>query len=112
MSAGHEHLGEEAYQAQKKAVWRATGILAVVTVVEVTCALLLQHTLPRPALNLLFILMSAIKAFFIVAEFMHLKYEFRALAISILAPCFFFIWFVIAFMMEGASWLSLRQLWM
>ena len=111
MASGHEHLSDEAYKSQVNAVWKATGILAVVTVVEVGVALIF-HAWPRGVLNSLFIMMSAVKAFFIVAEFMHLKYEARAMAVSILVPCVFFIWFIIAFMMEGASWLALRQLWM
>ncbi|MDX2002962.1 MAG: cytochrome C oxidase subunit IV family protein [Chitinophagales bacterium] len=111
MAEGHQHLSEEAYKSGVKAVWRATAILAVVTIVEVAAALYLGDTLGKAVLNLLFILMSGIKAFFIVAEFMHLRYEMRALIISILAPTFFFVWFIIAFMMDGASWGSLRALW-
>lgn len=109
MAAGH--LDEATYLKQRRAVWVATGIMAVVTIAEVGVALLLGDAMPRMLLNLLFILMSAAKAFFIVGEFMHLKYEVRALVISILAPCLFLIWFIIAFMMEGSSWLELRNFW-
>lgn len=110
MSEVH-HLSDEAYKRQKAAVWRATIIMAVVTVLEVTAALNWPDGWPRMLLNLLFILMSAVKAFFIIGEFMHLKYEVRALIISIIAPCFFLIWFIIAFMWEGSSWLHLREFW-
>lgn len=109
MAAGH--LDEATYKKQRSAVWRATVIMAVVTIAEVGVALLLGEAMPRMLLNLLFILMSAAKAFFIVGEFMHLKYEVRALVISILAPCLFLVWFIIAFMMEGSSWLELRNFW-
>ena len=106
------HLSDADYKRQKRAVWQVTAILAVVTVVEVGCAVYgYDHNWPRVVLNLLFILMSIIKAFFIVGEFMHLRYELRALIISILAPCFFLIWFIIAFMMEGHSWLAMRTFW-
>ena len=107
---GH-HLSDEQYKKQRAAVYRVTAIMAAVTVVEVACALVgyNQHW-PRLLLNLLFILMSGVKAFFIVGEFMHLKYELRALIISVLAPCLFLIWFVIAFMMEGNSWLHMRDI--
>lgn len=109
MAAGH--LDEATYLKQRKAVWTATGIMAIVTVAEVGVALFFGEAMPRMVLNTLFILMSAVKAFFIVAEFMHLKYEVRALVMSILAPLLFLIWFIIAFMMEGSSWLELRTLW-
>lgn len=109
MASGH--FDEATYLKQRRAVWVATGVMAVVTILEVGVALTMGEMLPRMVLNLLFILMSAVKAFFIVAEFMHLKYEVRALVISILAPCLFLIWFIIAFMMEGQSWLDLRTLW-
>lgn len=85
--------------------------MAVVTIAEVAVALTWPEGWNRMVLNLLFILMSAAKAFFIVGEFMHLKYELRALVMSILAPCLFLVWFIIAFIMEGQSWLQLRNLW-
>lgn len=105
------HNDNAAYEAQKKAVWVATAIMAVVTVLEVAVALNWPESWGRGVLNLLFILMSAVKAVFIVGEFMHLRYEMRAMIISILAPCLFLVWFLIAFMMEGQSWLALRDLW-
>jgi cytochrome c oxidase subunit IV len=51
------------------------------------------------------------KAFFIVGEFMHLKYEVRAMAMSVLMPLLFLVWAIIAFGMEGESWLNLRTVW-
>jgi hypothetical protein len=39
------HLTEEQYQSGVKAVWRATAILSVVTVVEVAVALILGSSL-------------------------------------------------------------------
>lgn len=109
MAAGH--LDEAAYKKQKRAVWVATGIMAVVTIAEVAIALSWPEGWSRMVLNLLFILMSAVKAFFIVGEFMHLKYETRAFVISILAPCVFLLWFIIAFALEGQSWFDLKNAW-
>jgi cytochrome c oxidase subunit IV len=109
MAAGHND--NAAYEKQKRAVWVATIIMGVVTIAEVAIALNWPEGWGRGVLNLLFILMSAVKAVFIVGEFMHLRYEMRAMMISILAPCLFLIWFLIAFMMEGQSWLALREFW-
>ncbi len=111
----HDFSAEQ-YNSQVKAVWRATIILSVVTVVEVMFALLYMnmypnHDGPRMLLNSFFILMSLAKAYFIVAEFMHVRYETRALTLTILVPLFFLIWFIIAFLWEGAEWLNNREMW-
>ena len=106
------HLSMEQYNSQVKAVWRATVWLALLTIVEVGGALIYPEAAPRMLLNIFFILATLLKAFFIVAEFMHLKYEFRALMITILAPMIFLVWFIIAFLWEGASWLNMREFWM
>lgn len=109
MAAGH--LDDATYQKQKSAVWKSTVIMAVVTVAEVGFALIWPEGWSRMILNLLFIMMSSMKAFFIMGEFMHLKYETRALVLSILVPFLFLIWAIIAFMMEGESWLNLKLFW-
>lgn len=107
----HHLLDDATYKSQVSAVWRATVIMAVVTVVEVGMAITWPEGWSRSVLNLLFIVMSAMKAFYIVGEFMHLKYETRAMALSILMPLLFLVWAIIAFGMEGKSWLDLRLLW-
>lgn len=106
----HE-LTEEQYKSQVSAVWRATIIMAVLTVAEVAAALMWPEDMSRGALNVGFVLMSIAKAYFIVGEFMHVKYEKRALTLTILGPLFFLIWFIVAFMWEGSAWLALRQFW-
>lgn len=105
------HMSMEQYNSQVKAVWRATVWLAILTVVEVGGALIYPESMPQLLLNIFFIVATILKGFFIVAEFMHLRYEFRALTITILAPTAFLIWFIIAFLWEGASWLNLREVW-
>lgn len=107
----HHLLDDVTYKSQVRAVWVATGIMAVVTIVEVAMALMWPEGWSRMILNLLFILMSVMKAFFIVGEFMHLKYETRAMAMSILMPLLFLVWAIIAFGWEGESWLNLRTIW-
>jgi len=105
-------LTDEQYKSQKRAVWMATLWLTIITIFEVGVSLLwLQFEfMPRFMLNLLMILASILKAFYIVAEFMHLKYEKRALTLSILVPLVLFIWGIIAFLIEGESIRSLREI--
>lgn len=107
----HHELSDAEYKSQVSAVWKATAWLSIITIVEVVAALLYPEGAPKIMLNIFFILASLLKAYFIVGEFMHVKYETRALAITILAPTIFLVWFIIAFMWEGGEWLNLREYW-
>ena len=106
-------MNQEEYRHHVNAVWRTTGILAVVTVVEVGIALLYNaflHDSPlRMGLNIFMVAASLVKAFYIVGVFMHMKYEKKALALTVLMPLLFLIWFIIAFLWEGSYWLQLRE---
>lgn len=94
--------------ADKKKIrklWRIAGIMAVVTLIEFAFAILL----PRgPLLYFTFVALTFVKAFYIVAEFMHLKGEVKTLIWSILIPMTFVIWLIIALLSEGASIFDLR----
>lgn len=111
------HLSDEQYISQKKAVWRATIILGLVTFVEIGLALMHyydimgMHNLPKSILSSFMIILSLLKAYFIVGEFMHIRYEMRALTLTILVPLIFLVYGVIMFMWEGSAWLALRKLW-
>ena len=110
---GHD-MDDATYKSQVAAVWKATAILSIITIVEVGFALWWYYNMGdanKIVINSLMIIMSLLKAYFIVAEFMHVKYETRALAITILAPTMFLIWFIIAFLWEGGAWLNLREIW-
>ena len=43
-------------------------------------------------MNLLFIILSAAKAYYIMSEFMHLKYELKAMTLTVMTPFLFLIW--------------------
>jgi cytochrome c oxidase subunit IV len=105
----------EEYRHHVRDVWRATGILTTVTVVEVGIALLyyffMEESGLRMGLNVLMVLATLMKAFYIVAVFMHMKYEKKALAMTVLMPLLFLIWFIIAFLWEGGYWFEVRTLY-
>jgi cytochrome c oxidase subunit IV len=69
-----------------KKILNTTLLLSVVTSIE----FLLTFTLPRSSF-LIFLLVSLtfVKAFYIVAEFMHLKYEVKGLILCISLPTIF-----------------------
>lgn len=55
------------------------------------------------------IALSLYKAYFIVYEFMHMRYEVKTLALSVLLPTTLLIWAIIAFFQEGNSWKNRRE---
>jgi len=105
-------MSQEEYKHHVSAVWRATVILAIITIVEVAMALVYDFVLfpegPRMPLNIFVIVASLSKAFYIVAVFMHMKYERKALVLTVIVPTMFLFWAIIAFLWEGWSWLIMR----
>ena len=106
-------ISHQEYLDHKSAVWRATLILSIVTIIEVGVALLYNWQLHdsglRMGLNFFMIIATLVKAFYIVAVFMHMKYERQALVLTVLMPLFFLIWFIIAFFWEGTYWQYLQS---
>jgi len=94
-----------------KAIWRTFWILLIITVVELILAIVYyeSHFLPKHFLNGLFVIGTLAKAFFIIAEFMHLRHEIKNLILSLAFPALLFIWFLIAFLWDGNSYKNLRN---
>ncbi|MFN6943380.1 MAG: cytochrome C oxidase subunit IV family protein [Cytophagaceae bacterium] len=87
-------------------IWKTAGILAIVTAIE----FLLAFTVERgPLLVAIFVALTIVKAFYIVAEFMHLKYEVKTLIWSVLLPMIFIVWLIIALLVEGDTIYQLRN---
>ena len=99
------------FDSTVKSIWRVFWILLVVTSVEVGFAFLHYFTAfpPRILLNTIFISLTMVKAFYIVAEFMHLRHEIKNLILSIMVPLILFIWFITAFLADGNSWKNMKM---
>lgn len=79
-------------------IWKTAGILGLITAVE----FLIAFTMPANTLRVaIFIGLTILKAFYIVAEFMHLRHEVKSLIWSILIPTIFVVWLIIALLLEG-----------
>jgi cytochrome c oxidase subunit 4 len=104
-------FGADKSSFNTKAVWRTFWILLAITVFELIIAIIYYETkfLPKHILNGVFIIMTLAKAFFIVAEFMHLGHEIKNLIMTIAIPACLFIWFLIAFLWDGSAWHDLRM---
>ena len=81
-----------------KKLWTVAGILGGVTALEFVVAFSMHH---GPLKTSIFVVMTIIKAAYIVGEFMHLRYEVKVLIWSILIPMAFVVWMLVAFVYEG-----------
>jgi len=74
-------------------------ILFFVTVVEFIIAFTLASGGLRTSI---FVIMTIVKAFYIVSEFMHLGHEAKGLRWAIIFPTILAVWLIIALLMEGS----------
>lgn len=111
--------GHLSYEESIKRVYYGLFLLAAVTAIEVFISLLAKGHLIAGLHEykwvlyiggLIIGLLSAYKAYFIVYEFMHMRYEVKGLAMSVLLPTMLLIWAVVAFFQEGGSWKNRREL--
>jgi cytochrome c oxidase subunit IV len=79
-------------------VLKVALILFVVTVIE----FIIAFTLASGGLKTsIFVVMTIVKAFYIVSEFMHLGHEEKGLRWMIIFPTILVIWLIIALLIEG-----------
>ncbi len=90
-------------------------ILAIITLFEVFFALLgkghISENIHFPLVITagVMIILSLVKAYLIVYEFMHMKYEVPGLVKSVILPTLLLVWAVIAFFYEGNGWNKSRN---
>lgn len=120
MEYAHTHPGEVTGEMEghhggstKKSVIKVTAILTVITIIEIIWGMSVSHHVAAAGYKwvnaVFFLTFTFIKAGYIVAEFMHLKYELKNFILSICIPLLLFVWFVIAFCIDGDSWLNLKE---
>ncbi|MFT5166647.1 MAG: cytochrome c oxidase subunit 4 [Saprospiraceae bacterium] len=104
------------YEESKKLVVKGLILLGIITIIEVLIALLGNghiiegFTMAKWIMYPLMIGFSLYKAYFIVYEFMHMRYETKDLALTVLLPTMLLVWAIIAFFHEGNSYKERRQL--
>jgi cytochrome c oxidase subunit IV len=94
-----------------KPIWRTFWILLGITIVELIIATIHLKTgfPPKLVVNGVYLILTCAKAFYIIAEFMHLRHELKNLIMTIAIPATLFIWFIIAFLWDGGSYKDLRN---
>ncbi|RYE40048.1 MAG: caa(3)-type oxidase [Sphingobacteriales bacterium] len=102
----HAH-GDHSGMSVKK-IWRVFGILLLITVIEFIIALwakpagyLGDEQTAKWVGNTIYIVLTLLKAFYIVAYFMHLKFEKLGLQLSLTVSFIFIIYFIVLMFIEG-----------
>ncbi len=99
----HEHAGEHASMTKGK-IWQVFFYLLGITALEFFIAL---YLIPKGMVshgigNFAYIVLTLVKAFYIVAYFMHLKFEKFALKTGIVVSLIFIVYFIILMLTEGS----------
>lgn len=109
MSAEHHEESTVTVQPVDKAKIRlflkVTLILFLITAFEFLIAFTVGPGLFKTGV---FIVLTIVKAFYIVSEFMHLGHEVKVLIWSILLPLIFVVWLIIALIYQGGEVLLVR----
>jgi cytochrome c oxidase subunit 4 len=105
----HEEHGEHESMSRKK-IWQVFFILLGITAIEFFIAL---YMVPHEIINIkvanpVYIVLTLAKAFYIVAYFMHLKFEKVGLIYSIAVPVIFIVGLILVLTNESHHWVDLR----
>jgi len=111
-SHAHAAHADDKHSFDTKAIWRTFWILLIITCLELIVGMFIaprfgHHT--KIWFNILYIIFTAAKAFYIIAEFMHLRHEIKNMIMTVAIPALLFIWFITAFLWDGDSFRNLRN---
>ena len=101
----HENIEGNVIPADKakiKNIWKVTAILGAITLLEFIIALGFPGA-GGHFKTATFIIMTLVKAAYIVSEFMHLGHEAKALIYTILLPCILVLWLILALLIQGTA---------
>jgi cytochrome c oxidase subunit IV len=107
ISANHD---EEHGIAIRKTVWKVTLILTLITIAEVLTGALVKQFYDGvansiwPLIKWSFIVLTIVKAAFIVLKFMHLGDETKSFKYVLLTPYFIFMAYLIFILLSEASY--------
>jgi cytochrome c oxidase subunit 4 len=97
----HSIQDGEKQKPQTKVLWRVFWILLILTAFEFLIAFGLDTDVFKWTKILIFIIMTIVKAFYIVGTFMHLKDEVKSLMWTVVLPALFVVWLLVALIVEG-----------
>ena len=94
----NQFIEEHVDPKNKKIIWRTFWILLIVTIFEVAIAF---TSLNKDLLMVIFIVLTIVKAYFIVAFFMHLKHEKLSFGYTIILPFLLIVYLIALCIAEG-----------
>ena len=94
----NQFVEEHVVNNSVKLIWRTFWILLFITIFEVGIAF---TSIPHDILIIIFIVLTVVKAYFIVAFFMHLKHETVPLKYSIILPFVLILYLIVMAIAEG-----------
>ncbi len=94
----HNVVPHQPAASNHKAIWRTFWILLFITLFEVGIAF---TSISKEVLKYTFIILTIVKAYFIIFNFMHLGHERKVLKLSILLPMLFIIFLIFIALYEG-----------
>lgn len=100
---GHDE-GQHHEGMTKRKIWRVFFYLLALTAVEFFIALVLVHggvVEKGPVVNVVYIALTLLKAYYIIAYFMHLKFETFGFIMSVGIVFLFIIYFIALMLTEG-----------
>ncbi len=108
--SNHDHIAshdahEHGEGMDKKRIWSVFFVLLALTALEFLIALGFVHhwgILQKGTLvNIIYIVLTLVKAFYIVAFFMHLKFEKSSFIVCCSIVFLFIIYFIVLMLIEG-----------
>ncbi|HWZ16169.1 MAG TPA: cytochrome C oxidase subunit IV family protein [Mucilaginibacter sp.] len=106
---GHEGGHDDHEGMTKRRIWNVFFVLLGITAIEFFIALVVApHFRGATWINPIYIVLTLFKAFYIVAYFMHLKFEKIGLALAIIVPILFIIGLILVLTNESHYWIDLR----
>ena len=98
-----EHAHDEHAGMSKKRIWQVFFILLGITLIEFIIALwaIPGKHMSQGVGNYVYIALTLLKAYYIVAYFMHLKFEKLGLQLALTVSFIFIIYFIVLMLIEG-----------
>jgi cytochrome c oxidase subunit IV len=110
------HHSEEEGKKKRKEIWKVTAILSIITAIEVIVGVIWPKDAAGAAWEFIkwgYIILTIIKAGYIVMIFMHLGEERKTFKMMVLVPYIIFILYLIFHLLNeaaatGATWNEFR----
>lgn len=104
------HHSEEEGKVIRKKIWKVTAILSIITTLEVLAGAMFPKDDVGPTtwtiIKVSYILLTIVKAAYIVLIFMHLGDERKTLKYMVLVPYIIFILYLIFIILTEASYIG------